>query len=98
MRMLRGRGTANYRVRGRPWFAIAVVLLASAGCGGSSVTPGHSATVIPLKVSRIVVVVLENREFNEIIGRPSAPYINALARQSAVAANYPAVSHPSLPN
>jgi hypothetical protein len=54
--------------------------------------------VNPLKVSRIVVVVMENREYGEIIGRPSAPYINALARQSAVAANYYAVTHPSLPN
>ena len=96
--MLRGPRTANHRGRGRAWFAVTVLLVALAGCGGSSVTTGHSATVIPLKVSRIVVVVLENREFNEIIGHPSAPYINALARQSAVAANYHAVSHPSLPN
>src|ERR1700694_4605131 len=96
MRMLPGPRTANHRVRA--WFPITVVLLALAGCGGSSVTTGHSGTVITLKVSRIVMVVLENREFNEIIGRPSAPYINALARQSAVAANYYAVSHPSLPN
>ena len=41
---------------------------------------------------------LENREYNEIIGRPAAPYLNALARQSAVAANYHAITHPSLPN
>ncbi len=41
---------------------------------------------------------MENREYNEIIGRPAAPYINALAVHSAVAANYHAASHPSLPN
>ncbi|MGZ4165704.1 MAG: alkaline phosphatase family protein [Solirubrobacteraceae bacterium] len=44
------------------------------------------------------MIVLENREYNEIIGRPAAPYLNALARQSAVAANYHAITHPSLPN
>jgi hypothetical protein len=44
------------------------------------------------------VIVLENKEYNEIIGRPAAPYLNALARQSAVAANYHAITHPSLPN
>ena len=41
---------------------------------------------------------LENKEDNEIMGRPAAPYLNALARQSAVAANYYAITHPSLPN
>src|SRR5438445_4305173 len=49
-------------------------------------------------VSRIVVIVLENHEYDAITGRASAPYINALAAQSAIAANYHAVSHPSLPN
>jgi hypothetical protein len=49
-------------------------------------------------VSRIVIVVLENREYDEIVGRPAAPYINSLIRLSAVAANYHAVAHPSLPN
>jgi phosphatidylinositol-3-phosphatase len=45
-----------------------------------------------------VVIVLENHEYDEITGRPSAPYINGLAAQSAIAANYHAVAHPSLPN
>ena len=49
-------------------------------------------------MSRIVVVLLENREYDEIVGRPAAPYINSLIGQSAVAANYHAVAHPSLPN
>ncbi len=44
------------------------------------------------------MIVLENKEYNEIIGSPAAPYLNALARQSAVAANYHAITHPSLPN
>ena len=48
--------------------------------------------------SRIGVIVLENKEDNEIIGRAGAPYLNALARRSAVAANYYGVTHPSLPN
>jgi hypothetical protein len=48
--------------------------------------------------SRIAVIVLENKEDNEIIGRAGAPYLNALARRSAVAADYYAITHPSLPN
>jgi len=41
---------------------------------------------------------MENHEYDSIIGSPDAPYINSLARASALATNYDAVSHPSLPN
>lgn len=98
--MLRGARTANWRIHVLTLFAItALLVVALAGCGGGSAAREPSHTVTPqLKVSRIVVIVMENREYNQIVGRPGAPYINALARHSAVAANYHAVSHPSLPN
>jgi len=92
----------------------AFLLVSLAGCGGGSSgtrsstasSPGATSSTgadspsstVPGPASRIVVIVLENKEYNEIIGRPSAPYLNALARQSAVAANYDAITHPSLPN
>ena len=41
---------------------------------------------------------LENHEYRSVIGRPSSPYITGLARRSALATGYFAVSHPSLPN
>jgi hypothetical protein len=41
---------------------------------------------------------MENRSYSQIIGSSSAPYINLLARGCGLAANYTAVSHPSLPN
>lgn len=69
-----------------------------AGCGSASSARTAPKRASGLKVSRIVVVVLENREYDEIVGRPAAPYINSLIAQSAVAADYHAVSHPSLPN
>ena len=53
---------------------------------------------MPGPVSHIAVIVLENKEYNQILGRPGAPYLNALADQSAVATNYYAITHPSLPN
>jgi hypothetical protein len=74
------------------------LLLLLAGCGGSGSAPAVPPAPKGSTVSRIVVIVMENREYDSIIGRASAPYINALAGQSAVAANYHAVSHPSLPN
>ncbi|OLC50671.1 MAG: hypothetical protein AUH43_04370 [Acidobacteria bacterium 13_1_40CM_65_14] len=48
--------------------------------------------------SHIVVLVMENKEFDRIIGAPSAPYINSLADTYGSAVNYTGVAHPSLPN
>ena len=41
---------------------------------------------------------MENEESSSVVGNPSAPYINGLANRYALATNYYAVSHPSLPN
>jgi phosphatidylinositol-3-phosphatase len=101
--MLRGAGHRKCRIHDLTQLVTAALLVGVlAGCGGSaaagSSAAGPAQSLTRAKVSRIVVVVLENREYNEIIGRAAAPYINSLAGQSAVATNYHAVSHPSLPN
>lgn len=41
---------------------------------------------------------MENEEYGNVIGSPSAPYQNSLAAKYALAANYTGVAHPSLPN
>jgi hypothetical protein len=46
----------------------------------------------------VVIVVEENHSYNEIIGSPSAPYINSLASQGALMTNSFAIEHPSEPN
>ncbi|MGH9069228.1 MAG: alkaline phosphatase family protein [Acidimicrobiales bacterium] len=46
----------------------------------------------------MVWIWMENRSYPSIIGSPSAPYENRLARQCGLATNYHAVTHPSLPN
>lgn len=48
--------------------------------------------------SHIFIIMLENKSYGEIIGNTSAPYINHLADQYAVATNYYGIRHPSLPN
>lgn len=81
------------------------VILAIAGCGGGSVqnsgaptpTPGPSPVPVPA-VDHVVLVVLENHSFSDVIGSPFMPYLNSLASQHALAANYFADTHPSLPN
>jgi hypothetical protein len=42
--------------------------------------------------------VLENREYEEALGNPEAPYLTHLAERGAVATDYFGVGHPSLPN
>ena len=46
----------------------------------------------------VIWIWMENHSFNTIIGNPQAPYINSLASQCGLAANYHNVTHPSLPN
>jgi hypothetical protein len=50
------------------------------------------------RLERIVVVVFENKDFGEVIGSPSAPTFNAMARRYALLRRYYAVARPSLPN
>jgi phospholipase C len=51
-----------------------------------------------LNIRYVVVVVMENRSYGQIVGSPSAPYLNGLAKRYGLATNYQAVSHPSEPN
>lgn len=46
----------------------------------------------------IVIFILENKGFSQIIGNPQAPFLNALAKNNMIMTNYHAMTHPSLPN
>ena len=46
----------------------------------------------------VAVIVMENKEYGEVIGSAAAPFINGLARRYALASGTYAVTHPSLPN
>lgn len=48
--------------------------------------------------SRVAVLMLENRNYQQVIGSHSAPCINRLAREYTLFTRYYAVAHPSLPN
>ena len=82
----------SYAVRGA-LVVLTSVLLASCW---PAVAPAVDGTVPPLK--HVFVIVLENKDYAEIIGEPSMPFFNALAQQYGLAANYYGISHPSLPN
>src|SRR6202007_1524751 len=58
-----------------------------------------SATVPVPRFAHVVIVVMENKNYSDIIGRPDeAPYLNGLAAGGAVFSNSFAVAHPSEPN
>jgi len=46
----------------------------------------------------VLVIVMENHDYSQVIGSASAPYENQLANECGLATNYTAVAHPSLPN
>jgi hypothetical protein len=48
--------------------------------------------------AHIVVIAMENHEYEQIIGSSDAPYLNTLARRKVLLANEYAITHPSLPN
>jgi hypothetical protein len=54
-------------------------------------------TALP-KPDHIVVVVMENHSYSDVIDNPAAPYINALAQSGALFTSSFAVTHPSEPN
>jgi hypothetical protein len=80
--------------------------LALGACGAGAATnppPIQTRPAPPARVStgpttHIAVIVMENEEYGDVIGSPSAPYINRLANSYALARGMYAISHPSLPN
>ena len=59
---------------------------------------GSSPAAALPRPDHIVVVVMENRSYSDVIGNRSAPYINALAQSGALFTRSFAVTHPSEPN
>ncbi len=83
---------------------LAILLaLGVAGCGEARQLPAQSTEAPVAAVAggaprHIAVIVMENEEFDAILGSSSTPYINRLARTGALAERMFGVAHPSLPN
>jgi phosphatidylinositol-3-phosphatase len=79
-------------------FSLAIV---QAGCGGGAMPgrtdPPPAAGQIPV-VGHVFVLVEENHAYTSVIGNPAMPYTNQLANQYALATQYYANRHNSLPN
>lgn len=68
----------------------------SSSSGGNGGGGGGSATVPQFQ--HVAIVLLENASYSDVIGSSSMPYLNSLAAKYAVAQNYYANGHPSIPN
>ncbi|WP_169795870.1 alkaline phosphatase family protein [Curtobacterium ammoniigenes] len=90
-----------------------LLVTALAGCARSSdgsSAPAHgdasaarspaasTATAGVPPLAHVVVIIEENKPTQAILGNPDATYLNQLANSGAVATNYSAITHPSLPN
>ena len=68
--------------------SVTLVLVAIAACSFAQIPSSK----------HVVVLMLENKSYSQVIGNTSAPYLNSLANTYGVATNYDANSHYSIPN
>ena len=85
---------------------VVLVLFALAGCGtsrtsGSTPTnPGTASTTsasLPA-VQHVAIILVENQSYSSVVGSSSMPFFNGEIKSGALATNYFASAHPSLPN
>ena len=88
-------------------FCLAAIALAVTGsvAGIAAACPAAAApgpcgrTAAPPAFRHVIWIWMENHSYSDIIGnRSQAPYLNSLASECGLAANYHSISHPSLPN
>src|ERR1041385_598024 len=72
-------------------------IISLVSCGGGRGDPPPSSGKIPV-VSHVFVLVEENHSYESVIGNSAMPYTNQLANQYALATQYFANRHNSLPN
>ena len=75
--------------------AIAGVLL---GCHGEQAVVTSKATAPLPAFGHVFILVEENANYANVIGSPTMPYLNGLARQYGLATRYYANTHPSIGN
>jgi hypothetical protein len=82
---------------------VLTALLAVTGCtGGSSPVPvGTPLSTVRGEIptpDHVLVVIFENKDAEQVIGSPAAPYLTSLSRSGANFTDAHAVTHPSQPN
>lgn len=92
--------------------AVALMVAAACGTGGAppptggddtpdpdgGITPPPEDGGTPMGKGTVFTIVLENHDFDEIVGSANAPFLNSLIAMGALATNYKCTIHPSLGN
>jgi hypothetical protein len=86
-------------------FLTAAVVLALGGClasGSETTSPPlklpATSTLPSSKSSHVVVLVMENKSYHDVIESGQSPYVKSLANRYALPASHYGIRHPSLPN
>jgi acid phosphatase len=88
----------------RIWaLVVGVIAFTVAGCSGGGLSgnvgngSGGGSSAIP-QVQHVVIITLENTNYGDVIGTQNMPYLQSLLAKGALASQYYANSHPSIPN
>ncbi|MEA2636540.1 MAG: phosphatidylinositol-3-phosphatase [Chloroflexota bacterium] len=92
------RATRIALARATPTATLAPTPTAAAPVHGPAAAPPPPAPAAVPSFSHVFVIVMENHEYNSVVGNPAAPYTNGLVNSYGLATNYYGASHPSLPN
>lgn len=82
------------------WRSLTMAAATASLMAGVMIPSGTAAAASPPpRFAHVIVVVMENKDYNAIIGRPDeAPYLNQLAKTGANFSDSFAIGHPSEPN
>ncbi|GAB1644149.1 alkaline phosphatase family protein [Krasilnikovia sp. MM14-A1259] len=78
--------------------ALALVALGVSLPSAASAAPAAAGAASPPRFDHVVVVVLENKRYDHVIGHPNAPWVTSLAHRWANMTRFYAETHPSQPN
>lgn len=79
------------------WKKMALALGLAAVAARPALADDGERKLVP-HLDHVFVILMENHAYSQIIGNPSAPFINSYAKSANLAANYFGVGHPSLTN
>src|SRR5579863_6955897 len=94
-RMLAALASSVAQCNIRKVTAASIVAMVTAGSAGAAQGPVPRG--IP-HLDHVFVIMMENHAYGQILGNPSAPFMNSYAPRANLATNYYAVAHPSLTN
>src|SRR5438105_1492486 len=78
--------------------ALGVASMAVAAGDRTVAAPCGTKTGPPATYAHVIWIWMENHSAGQVVGSRSAPYITSLAKSCGLAADYTAITHPSLPN